>query len=70
MDSDQYFFRSLPLQLELEDRFDVIEEAVIKAMDSTERTISMIESTNCRVRKHIRNQKVVDQGYLDLLRFF
>jgi hypothetical protein len=70
MDSDQYFVRSLPLQAELADRFDDIEDAVLKAMDTTERTSSMIENLNGRVRKHIRNRKVIDQGYLDLLRFF
>jgi hypothetical protein len=70
MDSDLYFVRSLPLQAELADRFDDIEDAVLKAMDTTERTSSMIENLNGRVRKHIRNRKVIDQGYLDLLRFF
>jgi hypothetical protein len=69
-DSDHYFYRSHPLQLALCDRFDELEEAVIKAMDSTERTSSMIENLNGRVRRYINNRQVIDQGYLDLLRFF
>jgi hypothetical protein len=69
MNSDQYFICSLPLQAELADRFDDIEDAVLKAMDTIERTSSMIKNLNGHVRKHIRNRKVIDQGYLDLLRF-
>jgi hypothetical protein len=55
MDSDQYCIRSLPLQADLTDGFDDIEDAALKAMDTTERTSSMIENLNGRVRKHIRN---------------
>ncbi len=67
---DQYFFRSLPLQSELGDRFDEIEDAVLQAMDSTERTSSMVENLNGRVKKHIKNRKEIDNGYLNFLRFF
>ncbi len=40
IDSDQYFLRSLPLQAELEDRFDEIEDTIIQALDTTERASS------------------------------
>jgi hypothetical protein len=39
-------------------------------MDKTERTSSMIENLNGRVRKHIRYRIEIGHGYLDLLRFF
>lgn len=67
---DQYFVRSLPLLLELDDRFNEVEDAVIKAMDATERTSSAIENTNGRVRKHNENRREIGHGFLDLLRFF
>jgi hypothetical protein len=67
--SDQYFFRSQPLESELEDRFEEVEDAVLEAMDSTERTSSMVENLNGRVRKYIRNRREIGHGYLDLLRF-
>lgn len=67
---DQYFFRLLPLQSELGDRYDEIEDAVLQAMDSTERTSSMIENLNGRVKKHIAYRREIDNGYLNLLRFF
>ena len=67
---DQYFFRSLPLQELLGDRYDNIEEAVMEAMDKTERTSSMVENLNGRVRVHIRHRQEIGSGYLDLLRFF
>ena len=70
IDGDQYAIRSVPLQLELDDRFDEIEDAVMMALDETERTSSMIENLNGRVRKYIRNRREIGHGYLDLLRFF
>ncbi len=68
--SDQYYFRSLTLQLELEDRFDEVEDAVLGVMDTTERTSSMVENLNGRVRRPIENRREIDHGYLDLLRYF
>jgi len=49
----QYVLRSELLEAELGDRFDAIEDAVIAALYSTERTSSMIENRNGRVRKHL-----------------
>ncbi len=68
--SDQYYFRPLPLLLELDDRFDEVEDAVLGVMDTTERTSSMVENLNGRVRKPIENRREIDHGYLDLLRYF
>lgn len=45
-------------------------EAVIEVMDKTERTSSMVENLNRRVRVHIRNRQEIGFGFLDLLRFF
>jgi hypothetical protein len=67
--SDQYYFRSRPLESELEGRFDEVEDAVLEAMDSTERTSSMVENLNGRVRGHIEIRREIGHGYLDLLRF-
>jgi hypothetical protein len=54
----------------LRDRYDDIEEAVRESMDKTERTSSMVENLNSRVRVHIRHRQEIGSGYLDLLRFF
>ncbi len=67
---DQYAIRSVPLQDFLEHRFDEVEDAVIQALDSTERTSSMVENLNGRVRRYIGDRQVVGHGFLDLLRFF
>jgi len=63
------FFRSLPLQAELEGRFDEVEDAVIHALETTERTSSMVENLNGRIRAHIRRRQEIGFGFLDLLRF-
>ena len=60
----------MALQDQLGDRYDDIEDAVIEAMSSTERTSSMVENMNGRVRKHIAYRQETGHGYLDLLRFF
>jgi len=67
---DEYFFRSESLQRDLGERFDEVEDAILIAMDTTERTSSTIENTNGRVRRHIQNRGEIGLGYLDLLRFF
>ncbi len=70
LDGIHYVIRSVPLEQELGGRFDEVEDAVIKALVETERTSSMIENLNGRVRKYIRNRKEIGHGYLDLLRCF
>ena len=41
---ETYAIRSLPLQQELAEKYDDVEDAVIIAMCSTERTSSMVEN--------------------------
>lgn len=65
-----YTHRSAPLEKELGHRFDDIEDAVIDALASTERTSSMIENLNGRVRRHLRYRQESGHGFLDLLRFY
>ena len=65
-----YTHRSAPLEKELSHRFDDIEDAVIDALASTERTSSMIENLNGRVRRHLRYRQESGHGFLDLLRFY
>jgi hypothetical protein len=65
-----YTHRSVPLEKELGHRFDDIEDAVITALASTERTSSMIENLNGRVRKHLYYRQESGHGFLDLLRFY
>lgn len=67
---DQYFSQSLPLQDELEDHFDDVEDAVVEALETTERTSSMIKNPNGCVRTHIRNRQEIGFCFLDLLRCF
>jgi len=68
---DNYAVRSVPLLLALGDqRFYDIEDAVVAAMDSTERTSSMIENLNSRVRPYFNLRQEIGFDYLELLRFF
>lgn len=70
IDGDSYHFRSHELQRSLGERFDELEDAVIAVMESTERTSSMVENLNGRIRKHISYRQSIGHGYLDLLRFY
>lgn len=70
VNNNQYYIRSMPLRIELKNLFTEIETAVIEAMESTERTSSMIENLNGRVRKYISYREEIGYGFLDLLRFF
>ena len=47
-----------------------IEDAVIAAMDSTERTSSMIENLNSRLRPYFYLRKEIGFDYLELLRSY
>lgn len=66
----QYTQRSENLEKELGDPFDDIEDAVIVALYSTERTSSMIENLNGRVRRHLYCRQESGHGFLNLLRFY
>jgi hypothetical protein len=41
--SDNYAIRSLPLQFQLAEKYDAVEDAVIAAMNTTEKTSSMVQ---------------------------
>lgn len=61
---DQSYYR------ELWDYFDEVEDAVLIAMDTMERTRSVIKNTNGRERMYIESRGEIGYGFLDLLRFF
>jgi hypothetical protein len=67
---DQYAIRSYPLEELLGSDYDDIEDAVIAALDSTERTSSMVENLNGRIRPYLFLRREIGHGYLELLRFF
>ena len=68
--SDQYGLRSLPLQDYFQAHFDAIEDAVIQALDSTERTSSMVENLNSRLSAYFFLRREIGHGYLNLLQFY
>ncbi len=68
---DNYAIRSVPLLLALGDqKFYDLEDFVVAAMDSTERTSSMIENLNSRVRPYFNLRQEIGCDYLELLRFY
>ena len=52
-DGSEYAIRSLPLIDKLGDKFETIEDDIIAAMESTERTSSMVENYNSRLRPYL-----------------
>lgn len=68
--SDQYAIRSIPLQDYFQYDFDEIEDAVIDALKTTERTSSMVENLHSRLRPYCYLRQEIGFGYLDLLRFY
>ena len=69
-DGDKYAIRSVPLLLAHGEQFYDMEDAVIVAMNSTERTSSMIENLNSRLRPYFFLRREIGFDYLDLLRFY
>ena len=67
---DAYAIRSLPLYDLLGDQFDEIEDAVIIALCGTERTSSMVENLNSRLRLCFHMRREIGHDYLGLLQFF
>jgi len=68
--SDRYAVRSLPLQDYFGADFDEVEDAVLKSLDSTERTSSMVENLHSRLKPYFYLRREIGFGYLDLLRFY
>lgn len=69
-EGDNYAIRSIPLILLLKDKLYEIEDAVIAALNSTERTSSMIENLNSRLRPFFFLRREIGFDYLELLRFY
>lgn len=67
---DTYAIRLLPLYNLLGDKFDEIEDAVFIALRDTERTSSMVENFNGRIRVCFHMRREIGHGYLGLLQFF
>ena len=68
--SMNYAVRRVPLILLFGEKLDNIEDAVINAMNKTERTSSMIENFNSRLSPYFFLRREIGYGYLDLLRFY
>ena len=67
---DNYHIKAIPLEATLGDQFDAVEDAVIEAMETTERTSSMVENFNGRVRPYLDSFENISNDYLGLLRFY
>jgi hypothetical protein len=67
---DRYAIRSLPLQDILGDKYDLVEDEVIIILCETERTSCMVENLHSRIRPYCVTKKGINQGFLDLLRFY
>ena len=65
-----YYAKEKPLRKILKREFYCIERAVIAALDSTERTSSMVENFNSRLRPYLFLRREVGFDYLELLRFY
>lgn len=68
--SNNYAIRSLPLQFQLAEKYDAVEDAVIAAMDTTERTSSMVENLNSRISPYFFLRREIGNDYLHLLQFY
>ena len=67
---DNYAIRSVPFQLLYKEQFYQMEDAVIASMNKTERTSSMIENLNSRLRPYFFLRREIGHDYLELLRFY
>lgn len=70
INGDKYAIRSLALQDTLGDKYDSVEDDVIIVLCETERTSCMAENLHSRIRPYCVTKKGVNQGFLDLLRFY
>jgi hypothetical protein len=68
--SDTYAVRSLPLQDYFGEQFDAVEDDVLMALNSTERTSAMVENLNSRLSPYFFIRQEIGHGFLDLLRFY
>ena len=68
--SPAYWQRRDQLNWQLAWKFHEVLNAVVKAMDETPRSSSLVENLNGRLRGYFFLRRQLGQGYLDLLRFF
>jgi len=67
---DKYHLHSYDLEQKLGDMFDPIEDAVLEAINSTERISSMVENLNSRLRPNLISFENISNSYLNYLRFY
>jgi len=68
---DTYHQRSLPILDEIgEELFELVEDDVLAALNSTEKTSSSVENLNGRTKSYLHNRKECSQSFLNLLRFY
>ena len=67
---NNYHERKISLQRSLTYQCYEIETEVINIMDKIQRASSMVENFNSRVRPYLVVKKTVNNGFLDLLRFY
>ena len=68
---DTYHQRALPILDEVgEELFEMVEDDVLAALNSTEKTSSAVENLNGRTKSYLHNRKECNQSFLDLLRFY
>lgn len=67
---DKYAIRHIPFLDFFDENFYAIEDAIIHAMNKTERTSSMVENLNSRLRPYFFLRKEIGCNYLELLRFY
>ena len=67
---DAYPIYSLPLQDYFKNDFENVEDAVIEALGSTEKTSSMVENLNSRISKYFFLRQEIGYDFLELLRFY
>ncbi len=68
---DTYHQRSLQILDEIgEELFELVEDDVLAALNSTEKTSSAVENLNGRTKSYLHNRKGCSQSFLNLLRFY
>ncbi len=70
MQNDNYHIKAIPIETKLSNQFDAIEDEIIEALESTERTSSMVENFHSRLKPYFFLRKEIGFGYLELLKFY
>ena len=68
---DTYHQRALPILDEVgEELFEMVEDGVLAALNSTEKTSSAVENLNGRTKSYLHNRKECNQSFLDFICFY